>query len=263
MACPLLALPAGRSTAGDESGASAAWAGELPTVQASGLPAGTRRIPELTAEGGPFPYERDGALFGDFEGGCRPGTTAAPPTSARCPRPAPTTGTPGVHRRERRDVLHRRPPRDVHGGTGTSRDPTARLVVPLALDGVTGKAGPTDRRARALGPPDRFGRDGDALADSLAGRPARPGAAAERGLLPAVRGRRAHADAPRERAAVQEVFAEAVERAPSLTVTLALGGSAEHLPDRAGRSDRDRRHGHRGRMKYVLFPLADLSGGRL
>ncbi|MFF9756877.1 ribonuclease domain-containing protein [Streptomyces sp. NPDC014344] len=68
---------------------------------------------------------------------------------------------------------------------------------------------------------------------------------------------------PRERATVQEVFAEAVERAPSLTVALALGGSAEHLPGRAGRSDRDRRHGHRGRMKYVLFPLADLSGGRL
>ncbi|WP_437078556.1 barstar family protein [Streptomyces sp. enrichment culture] len=129
---------------------------------------------------------------------------------------------------------------------------------------MTGKAGPTDRRARALGPPGRFGRDGDALADSLAGRPARPGARG-RARAAARRPRPAgpHGRPPRERATVQEVFAEAVERAPSLTVALALGGSAEHLPGRAGRSDRDRRHGHRGRMKYVLFPLADLSGGRL
>ncbi len=49
-------------------------------------------------------------------------------------------------------------------------DLTNRRVVPLDLDGVTDKAGLTDRCARALALPDWFGRNWDALADSLSDR---------------------------------------------------------------------------------------------
>ncbi|MEQ8143396.1 ribonuclease domain-containing protein [Streptomyces sp. OP7] len=71
VACLLLsllaALLAGCSTAGDDGGVPA-WAGGLPTVQASDLPAEARRTLELIDEGGPFPHERDGVVFGNFEG---------------------------------------------------------------------------------------------------------------------------------------------------------------------------------------------------
>ena len=121
-----------------------------------------------------------------------------------------------------------------------THDLTGRLVVPLDLDGVTDKAGLMDRCARSLGLPDWFGRNWDALADSLSDRTVWPEGADGRGLLLVVRGWRAYADArPEEWATAQEVFAEAAERDPALTVALAVGGSAEHLPDRAGRSDRD------------------------
>ncbi|MEU4012120.1 barstar family protein [Streptomyces pseudogriseolus] len=120
-----------------------------------------------------------------------------------------------------------------------THDLTGRLVVPLDLYGVTDKAGLMDRCARALGLPDWFGRNWDALADSLSDRAVWPEDADGRGLLLVVRGWRAYADTrPQEWTTAQEVFAEAAERAPSLTVALALGGSAEHRPGRAGRSDR-------------------------
>ncbi|MEU1699661.1 barstar family protein [Streptomyces pseudogriseolus] len=120
-----------------------------------------------------------------------------------------------------------------------THDLTGRLVVPLDLDGVTDKAGLMDRCSQALGLPHWFGRNWDALADSLSDRAVWPEGADGRGLLLVVRGWRAYADArPQEWATAQEVFAEAAERAPSLTVALALGGSAEHGPGRAGRSDR-------------------------
>ncbi|MEU1082863.1 ribonuclease domain-containing protein [Streptomyces sp. NPDC005908] len=67
VACLLLALLAGCSTADDDGGVPA-WAEGLPTVQASDLPAEARRTLELIDEGGPFPYERDGVVFGNFEG---------------------------------------------------------------------------------------------------------------------------------------------------------------------------------------------------
>ncbi|MEU0288418.1 MULTISPECIES: ribonuclease domain-containing protein [Streptomyces] len=67
VACLLLALLAGCSTEGDDGGVPA-WAEGLPTVQASDLPAEARRTLELIDEGGPFPYERDGVVFGNFEG---------------------------------------------------------------------------------------------------------------------------------------------------------------------------------------------------
>ncbi|MGA5330599.1 barstar family protein [Streptomyces griseoincarnatus] len=121
-----------------------------------------------------------------------------------------------------------------------THDLTNRRVVPLDLDGVTDKAGLMDRCARALALPDWFGRNWDALADSLSDRTVWPDGADGRGLLLVVRGWRAYADArPQAWATAQEVFAEAVERDPALTVALAVGGSAEHLTDRAGRSDRD------------------------
>lgn len=39
----------------------------LPEVKASGLPAEARRTLALIAQGGPYPFSRDGATFGNFE----------------------------------------------------------------------------------------------------------------------------------------------------------------------------------------------------
>ncbi|MFI6341167.1 ribonuclease domain-containing protein [Streptomyces sp. NPDC050535] len=43
------------------------WAGDLATVPASRLPAEARETLALIDDGGPFPYARDGAVFGNFE----------------------------------------------------------------------------------------------------------------------------------------------------------------------------------------------------
>lgn len=52
----------------DESSASApAWAHGMPTVQADRLPAEARRTLRLIDDGGPFPYEKDGSVFRNFE----------------------------------------------------------------------------------------------------------------------------------------------------------------------------------------------------
>ncbi|MET8584329.1 barstar family protein [Streptomyces collinus] len=108
-----------------------------------------------------------------------------------------------------------------------SEDLTDRLVVTLDLTGVTDKAGLMDRAARALALPDWFGRNWDALADSLGDHTVWPGTAVERGMLVVVRGWRAYADAaPGEWLTAQDVFAEAVDRTPRLAVVLALGGSS-------------------------------------
>ncbi|MEU0333759.1 barstar family protein [Streptomyces sp. NPDC006193] len=108
-----------------------------------------------------------------------------------------------------------------------SDDLAGRFVVALDLDGVTDKAGLMDRAARALALPDWFGRNWDALADSLADVTVWPEAAGGRGLLIVVRGWQAYAAArPAEWETAQEVFAHAVALAPSLTVALALGGSS-------------------------------------
>ncbi|MGW4438459.1 ribonuclease domain-containing protein [Streptomyces sp. NPDC004596] len=53
------------------AGASAstpAWARGMATVQESRLPAEARRTLALIDRGGPFPYARDGVVFGNFEG---------------------------------------------------------------------------------------------------------------------------------------------------------------------------------------------------
>ncbi|MFF1406886.1 ribonuclease domain-containing protein [Streptomyces sp. NPDC058294] len=60
------ASPQGTTTA---PGASApAWAGGMATVRESRLPAEGRRTLALIDRGGPFPYARDGAVFGNVEG---------------------------------------------------------------------------------------------------------------------------------------------------------------------------------------------------
>src|SRR5690606_10474704 len=99
------------------------------------------------------------------------------------------------HRRGGRDVLHRRPLRIVHGGPEMTPELSDRLVVALDLDGVTDKAGLMEHCARALELPDWFGRNWDALVDSLADPTLWPEGAVERGLLIVVRGWRAYAAA--------------------------------------------------------------------
>ncbi|MFI9175716.1 barstar family protein [Streptomyces lincolnensis] len=97
-------------------------------------------------------------------------------------------------------------------------------VVTLDLDGVTDKAGLMDRCARALELPDWFGRNWDALADSLGDRSVRPEGAADQELLLVVRNWRPYAETrPDEWAIAQEVFTEASEGGAGLTVALALG----------------------------------------
>lgn len=44
------------------------WAAGMRTVDAARLPAEARRTLALIDKGGPFPYARDGVVFGNFEG---------------------------------------------------------------------------------------------------------------------------------------------------------------------------------------------------
>ncbi|MFF1398363.1 ribonuclease domain-containing protein [Streptomyces sp. NPDC058287] len=44
-----------------------AWARSMPTVPEPGLPAEARTTLTLIDKGGPFPYAKDGAVFGNFE----------------------------------------------------------------------------------------------------------------------------------------------------------------------------------------------------
>ncbi|MFF1453499.1 ribonuclease domain-containing protein [Streptomyces sp. NPDC058274] len=43
------------------------WAGGMPTVAEARLPAEARATLALIDRGGPFPYAKDGAVFGNFE----------------------------------------------------------------------------------------------------------------------------------------------------------------------------------------------------
>ncbi|MGW0878603.1 ribonuclease domain-containing protein [Streptomyces sp. NPDC002671] len=45
-----------------------AWVRGMRTVEASELPAEARQTLALIDQGGPFPYARDGVVFGNFEG---------------------------------------------------------------------------------------------------------------------------------------------------------------------------------------------------
>ncbi|WP_329344458.1 ribonuclease N [Streptomyces sp. NBC_00663] len=63
--CALVLVPAGcASTDADAP----AWAGGLATVQESHLPVQARETLRLIDAGGPFPYQKDGSVFGNFEG---------------------------------------------------------------------------------------------------------------------------------------------------------------------------------------------------
>ncbi|MEV0322328.1 barstar family protein [Streptomyces sp. NPDC050658] len=97
--------------------------------------------------------------------------------------------------------------------------------VSLDLSGVQDKSAFMDRCARALGLPDWFGRNWDALADCLTDLPRAPSAA---GLLIVVSGWQAYAEAaPQEWIVAQEVFTDSVayarERGTGLEIVLALG----------------------------------------
>ncbi|MFG3587246.1 barstar family protein [Streptomyces sp. NPDC047990] len=108
--------------------------------------------------------------------------------------------------------------------------------VRLDLTGVTDKPAFMDRCARALGLPDWFGRNWDALADCLGDLSWAPPA---RGRLLVVTGWRDFARAaPRDWEVAQEVFAEAADRGRGtegeLQVVLALGGSDDGPTGRPG-----------------------------
>ncbi|MEU6765959.1 barstar family protein [Streptomyces sp. NPDC046853] len=98
-------------------------------------------------------------------------------------------------------------------------------TVSLDLGGVSDKAAFMDRCARALALPDWFGRNWDALADSLtdlAGPPGSPG------RLLVVSGWQEYAEAaPQDWIVAQEIFTGAVEyardRGAVLEIVLALG----------------------------------------
>ncbi|MFJ3902498.1 barstar family protein [Streptomyces sp. NPDC090025] len=105
--------------------------------------------------------------------------------------------------------------------------PHGRETVVLDLYGVTDKAAFMDRCAAALALPDWFGRNWDALADSLTDLP--------RPVVLVVTGWQGWARVhPREWQVAQDVFATAVEERPArLGVLLALGeptGAAGSAP---------------------------------
>ncbi|AJE86853.1 MULTISPECIES: barstar family protein [Streptomyces] len=95
-------------------------------------------------------------------------------------------------------------------------------AVRLDLAGVRGKSAFMDRCASALALPDWFGRNWDALADSLTDSPALTGGAGGRLLLVTGWGDFARA-APGEWHTAQEIFGEAARQDAALTVALALG----------------------------------------
>jgi len=110
---------------------------------------------------------------------------------------------------------------------------TGRYVATLDLTGVTDKAGLMDRVARDLALPAWFGRNWDALADSLSDPTVWPEPAGDSGLLLVVLGWQGYAAArPEEWETARDVFTQAMATTqamgttPGLTVALALGGSS-------------------------------------
>ncbi|MGW5863645.1 ribonuclease domain-containing protein [Streptomyces sp. NPDC055239] len=53
---------------GDVEPSAPAWASGMATVPVDRLPAEARRTLRLVDDGGPFPYAKDGSVFGNFEG---------------------------------------------------------------------------------------------------------------------------------------------------------------------------------------------------
>ncbi|MFG3199558.1 barstar family protein [Streptomyces sp. NPDC048208] len=103
-----------------------------------------------------------------------------------------------------------------------------RYAVTLDLEGVRDKAGLMDRAAKALSLPDWFGRNWDALLDSLSDTTVWPPAAVKRGLLVVVRNWEPFAELdPDEWRIARDVLSEAADRTSFLDVVLALGGTSE------------------------------------
>jgi ribonuclease T1 len=69
----------------------------LPTVSLQQLPAEARALLTAIAEGGPFPYQRDGVVFGNREG--------LLPERARGYYHEYTVATPGLHTRGARRII--------------------------------------------------------------------------------------------------------------------------------------------------------------
>ncbi|MFJ8491631.1 barstar family protein [Streptomyces sp. NPDC094038] len=100
---------------------------------------------------------------------------------------------------------------------------TSPHLVTLDLDGVADKAGLMDRIAAALELPDWFGRNWDALTDSLRDPSVWPPEAVDRGLLIVVTGWQGYARSrPDEWETARQVVADASADEPALTVALAL-----------------------------------------
>ncbi|GGO51002.1 hypothetical protein GCM10012286_52670 [Streptomyces lasiicapitis] len=57
-----------RQSATGDTASTPAWARGMDTVEAARLPAEARRTLRLIDKGGPFPYGKDGSVFGNFEG---------------------------------------------------------------------------------------------------------------------------------------------------------------------------------------------------
>ena len=66
LACLLVVLLTGCASS-EVGAATASWAEGMATVQESRLPAQARETLDLIDAGGPFPYEKDGSVFGNFE----------------------------------------------------------------------------------------------------------------------------------------------------------------------------------------------------
>ncbi|MFF8907287.1 ribonuclease domain-containing protein [Streptomyces olivaceoviridis] len=67
LVCLAVLLTGCAGASGPASRASPAWARGMATVQESRLPAGARGTLALIDKGGPFPYAKDGTVFGNFE----------------------------------------------------------------------------------------------------------------------------------------------------------------------------------------------------
>ncbi|GAA0492012.1 ribonuclease [Streptomyces stramineus] len=106
-ALPLLLLPA-CSSGGDKAGksgktsaatgrAAPSWAKGMRTVPPERLPAEARKTLELIDKGGPFPYEKDGTVFGNYENRL--------PKQARGYYREYTVPTPGARNRGARRII--------------------------------------------------------------------------------------------------------------------------------------------------------------
>ncbi|MET7987139.1 MULTISPECIES: ribonuclease domain-containing protein [unclassified Streptomyces] len=65
--CAATGTAAPGDSAASRSGAAPSWAGGLPAVPVAALPAEARATLALIDRGGPFPYAKDGSVFGNFE----------------------------------------------------------------------------------------------------------------------------------------------------------------------------------------------------